>query len=187
MRKAKGKREAMNPLNSWGLVVLFLCLIWFGGSTTIIDFATKQNRHLSQTLSIVEKQQALLARRQTLETALEKALSEKKGITYLIDPETKNPSTIFQSFVRDLAKNTGISLTKIKTPQIQKNKHLTLLTMQFEGIGSINNVRDFLIKAASFEPIVRIDNLNLVSISTDASDANLNISMQVSSLMDKSK
>ena len=59
--------------------------------------------------------------------------------------------------------------------------------MQFEGIGSINNVRDFLIKAASFEPIVRIDNLNLVSISTDASDANLNISMQVSSLMDKSK
>jgi hypothetical protein len=187
MRKAKEKREAMNPLTAWGLAVLLLSLIWFGGSTTIIDFATKQNRHLSQTLSLVEKQQALLASRQTVETALEKALSEKKGITYLIDPQTKNPATIFQSLVRDLAKNTGISLTKIKAPQIQKNKHLTLLTMQFESMGSINNIRDFLIRAASFKPIIRVDNLNLISVSTDASDANLNISMQVSSLMDKSK
>jgi Tfp pilus assembly protein PilO len=83
-----------------------------------------------------------------------------------------------------LAKDNGIQLTKIQIPKVSKESHLQMLSIKVDGIASIENVRDFLKKTAVLTPLIRIDNLELISVSRDTNSTRLNISLKASALTD---
>lgn len=184
MTPERQKIEPMNPLTAWGLLGLVLLIIWLGGYRTISQYAIQQKHHLSQANLLAKKQQTLVSRAESIETALTKAKRERQTIKFLVDGKEGNPIPAFQSLIRKLAKDSQIKLTKIQMPKINKGSHLEVLSIRVEGFASIKNVRDFLIKTNFLKPLIRIDSLELVSVGRDANNTRLNISLKASALMD---
>ena len=184
MTLERQKIEPMNPITAWGLLGLVLLVIWLGGYRTVTQYAIQQKQYLSQANLLAKKQQTLVSRSGSIETALTKAKRERQTIKFLIDRKEGNPIPAFQSLIRKLAKDSQIKLTKIQMPKINKGSHLEVLSIRVEGFASIKNVRDFLIKTNFLKPLIRIDSLELVSVGRDANNTRLNISLKASALMD---
>ena len=184
MMPGRQKIKPMNPFTAWGLLGLVLFAIWFGGYQTVAQYTNQQKDYLSQIQILIQKQQSLIARASLIEEALTKAKLDRQKIKYLIDPKKGNPIPVFQSLIRKLAKDNGIQLTKIQIPKVSKESHLQMLSIKVDGIASIENVRDFLKKTAVLTPLIRIDSLELISVSRDTNSTRLNISLKASALTD---
>ena len=187
MRPGRQKIKPMNPFTAWGLLGLVLFVIWLGGYQTIAQYASQQKDYLSQVQILVQKQQSLIARASLIEETLTKAKVDRQKIKPLIGLKKGNPIPVFQSLIRKLAKDHGIQLTKIQIPKISKESHLQMLSIKVEGIASIENLRDFLKKAAVLSPLIRIDSLDVISFSRDTSNTRLNISLKASALTDQKR
>ncbi len=184
MMPVRQKIKPMNPFTAWGLLGLVLFAIWLGGYQTVAQYASQQKDYLSQIQILIQKQQSLIARANLIEEALTKAKLDRQKIKYLIDPRKGNPIAVYQSLIRKLAKDNGLQLTKIQIPKVNKQSHLQMLSIKVDGIASIENVRDFLKKTAVLTPLIRIDSLELISLSRDPYNTRLNISLKATALTD---
>ena len=187
MVSARLKTQPMNPLIAWALLTLASLIVWVGVYKPLATYTNQQKTRLLHIELLIEKQRSLLGQAKLITTDLKKVRLEKENINFLINSKHKNSTASFQSMIRELAANAEITLTRLKVRKPSSVKHFVLLSMQLDGVGTIKNIRDFLIEASKIRPIIRVDSLDLVSVGQGINGTRLNVSFGVSALVDNNQ